>query len=96
VILAAEETLGGAVAAIANLPAATGEAVLNVARPAFAHALQVNAAIGVVGFLILSALTITMLRDIMPHTEENEEDDLTEQDIPAHLPTYRQPEPSGD
>lgn len=70
---AARETLGGAVAAVEKLPAQLGAALLDVARHAFAQALQVNAVIGVVVFLGLAVLTMTMLRNLRPQGESEQE-----------------------
>jgi MFS transporter, DHA2 family, multidrug resistance protein len=61
------ETLSGAVVVAGQLPDQLGTALLVAARSAFAQALQVNAVIGVVGFMCLAFLTVTMLRHIRPH-----------------------------
>ncbi|MEZ4668498.1 MAG: MFS transporter [Anaerolineae bacterium] len=70
---AAQETLGGAIVAVEQLPEKVGAALLDAARQAFAHGLQVNAVIGVVGFLFLAYLTMTILRHVKPHTETDEQ-----------------------
>jgi MFS transporter, DHA2 family, multidrug resistance protein len=68
-----KETLGGAVVAAAQLPEQIGTALLDVARQSFVHGLQLNALIGVVGFLFLVFVTATILRNVQPHAEpENE------------------------
>ena len=66
---AARETLGGAVAVAAELPDQLGAALLNVANHAFIQGIQVNALVGVVGFVGLVFLTVTMLRNVRPHDE---------------------------
>jgi len=67
----AEETLGGAVSAAAQLPSDVGAALLNVAREAFVVGLRINATIGVIGFLALVVIILVMLRDVKPHADEN-------------------------
>jgi DHA2 family multidrug resistance protein-like MFS transporter len=58
------ETLGGAVAAATQLPDQLGTSLLNTAHLAFVQALQLNATIGVIGFIGLTILTATMLRHV--------------------------------
>jgi DHA2 family multidrug resistance protein-like MFS transporter len=73
---AAQETLGGAVAAAAQLPDAVGAALLNVAHGAFVQGMQLSAIIATVGFVGLAILTSIMLRNVGGseggHAEEGE------------------------
>jgi DHA2 family multidrug resistance protein-like MFS transporter len=71
---AAEETLGGAVMAAAQLPPETGAALLNSANLAFVNALQVLSIIGVGGFIVLVIMVATVLRDVQPQSGHGEED----------------------
>ncbi|MCA9904834.1 MAG: MFS transporter [Anaerolineae bacterium] len=66
---AARETLGGAVVAAERLTDQLGTQLLNVARQAFVQGLQLNAVIGVVGFIILIGITLTLLRNLRPQAE---------------------------
>lgn len=59
---AAEETLGGALAAIGQLPAPQGEALLGVARAAFTAGLHLTAGISTAIMLGLALLAMAMLR----------------------------------
>jgi DHA2 family multidrug resistance protein-like MFS transporter len=72
IALAAEETLGGAVIAAAQIPGETGTALLNAAQVAFVQALQVLSIIGVAGFVVLVILTATILRNVQPHDGHGE------------------------
>lgn len=88
-----KETLGGAVGAIAELPDQLGIPLLEAARQAFVQGLQLNAVLGVVGFIGLALLTVTMLRNVEPHSEA---DDHTAPEY-AELTPLPQPEvPIGD
>jgi DHA2 family multidrug resistance protein-like MFS transporter len=69
----ARETLGGAVEAAGQLPDQVGAALLDAAQNAFVQAMQINAAIGVIGFLALVAITATLLRHLTPHAESDAE-----------------------
>jgi MFS transporter, DHA2 family, multidrug resistance protein len=60
---AAEDTLGNVVAQMGQLPEATGLALLEVARLAFTHSLQVLSLIAAVVMAGLVVLAATMLRD---------------------------------
>ena len=63
------ETLGGAVNVVGQLPDQIGAALLSTARQAFVQGLQLNALIGVIGFVGLVILTAIMLRHVRPHGE---------------------------
>ncbi len=63
------ETLGGAVAAAGQLPDPLGPALLSAAQQAFVQGLQLNALIGVIGFMCLTVMVLTMLRHVRPHVE---------------------------
>jgi DHA2 family multidrug resistance protein-like MFS transporter len=73
VVESVKETLGGAVVAAGQLPDQLGAALLSTAQDAFIQGLQLNALIGVVGFIGLAMLTATMLRHIRPHAEAEPE-----------------------
>jgi DHA2 family multidrug resistance protein-like MFS transporter len=60
---AAQDTLGSVVALVGNLPDATGAALLDVARVAFAQALQLNAAIATVVLAGLALMAAIVLRN---------------------------------
>jgi DHA2 family multidrug resistance protein-like MFS transporter len=77
---AAQETLGGAVAAAAQLPD-SGAALLNVAHVAFVQALHLLAGIGFVAFVLLAVMTAILLRDVPHHAGE------------AHSETVDEPHP---
>ncbi|MEV4439591.1 MFS transporter [Streptomyces sp. NPDC049577] len=62
VLHAARETLGEAVGAARQLPAAAGEGVLTAAREAFTHGMHVAALGGAVVFALASVLAATTLR----------------------------------
>ena len=62
--LAAEDTLGGALAAATRLPGRLGAELIEVAREAFAQAFQVSAVICVIAVLAAALLSITALRRI--------------------------------
>jgi len=62
--LAAEDTLGGALAAATHLPSRLGAELIDVARDAFAQAFQVSAVICVIAVLAAALLSITALRRI--------------------------------
>ena len=64
---------GGAVAVAAQVPNDIRSAFLNAAHNAFVTGLHVNAIIGVVGFVFLVFLTLTMLRHLQPHSESEGE-----------------------
>ena len=62
---AARSTLGGAVAVVANMPAASGAALLDASRGAFAQAFQVTATVSaalVLATAILAALVLRQAR----------------------------------
>jgi DHA2 family multidrug resistance protein-like MFS transporter len=60
---AARATLGGAVAAAAQLPGQLGRALVDAAREAFMQGLRVTAAISVIGSLALAVFTVVTLRN---------------------------------
>lgn len=68
-----EETLGAAVQAASQLPAQLGSELLTAAQQAFIPALRILAFIGVVGYIGLAILVATMLRDVRPHAETDEQ-----------------------
>lgn len=70
---AAQETLGGAVVAAAELPASLSASLLNAANGAFVTGLQLNALIGAIAFAGLAVMSAIVLRHIQPHTESDEE-----------------------
>jgi MFS transporter, DHA2 family, multidrug resistance protein len=70
---AIRETLGGAVVAAEQLPQGLAVDVLDAARQAFVHGMQLSATIGVLGFIVLIVLTTTLLRNVRPHRETDTE-----------------------
>jgi DHA2 family multidrug resistance protein-like MFS transporter len=93
----ARETLSGAVTAAAQLPGPVGSALLLAARQSFAQALQLNAVIGMVGFIALATLVATLLRHVPAHTEPESEDEGKPERIERKPTARRQPEAlSGD
>lgn len=69
---AAQETLGGAVAAAGQLASPLGAEVLNAAHLAFIQGLHLLAAIGAVGFVLLTILTAVLLRHVNTHADSSE------------------------
>jgi MFS transporter, DHA2 family, multidrug resistance protein len=59
----ARDTLGGAVAVVGELPGQLGAAVLQTAREAFVHGMQLSSVIAAVVTLGLAILAMVMLRD---------------------------------
>jgi DHA2 family multidrug resistance protein-like MFS transporter len=59
---AARDTLGGAVALAAELPAEVGAALLDAARAAYVHAFELSAAISAVLSLGVALVAIALLR----------------------------------
>jgi DHA2 family multidrug resistance protein-like MFS transporter len=93
---AVQETLGGAVVAAAQLPEQLAASVLQAANRAFIQGLQLDALIGVIGFIGLAVLTLTMLRNLQPHNEPEGE---LEAGYEAGVMTAHAPQPemlSGD
>ncbi len=70
---AVQETLAGAVQVATQLPGQVGLDLLDAARQSFVQGIQLNALIGVLGFVGLAILTGTMLRHIRPHAESQHE-----------------------
>jgi hypothetical protein len=66
------ETLGAAVNAVEKLPEPLSSTLLGTAQQAFVDAIQLNAGLGVIGFVCLAMLTATILRHMEPHMEEAE------------------------
>jgi len=60
----ARDTLGGAVAVAGQLPAQLGAAVLDVARDAFVHGMQVATTISAVIAVGVAILAVVMLRNV--------------------------------
>lgn len=90
---AAEETMAGAVTVAGQLSQSVGAQLVDAARLAFVQSLHLMALIGVVGFLALAFLTLTMLRDVRPHAEMDDES-VSEHDISSLAPRV-QPETQG-
>jgi DHA2 family multidrug resistance protein-like MFS transporter len=93
-----QQTLGAAAEAAAELSGDLGSALLSAAREAFVPALQLNAIIGLVGFVGLAFLVGTMLRNVQPHDapedeagmEQHVQPDTTPEDQPGieHTPQH--------
>jgi DHA2 family multidrug resistance protein-like MFS transporter len=62
----ARNTLGGAVAHAADLPAELGAALLDSARAAYVHAFELSAAISAVLSLAVALLAVLLLRRVQP------------------------------
>ncbi|MPZ19745.1 MAG: MFS transporter [Luteitalea sp.] len=75
---AAKDTLGGAVAVAGELSAQLGQAVLDGAREAFVHGLQLAAGTSAIVALILACLAMFLLRDARLGGEPIEENEPTE------------------
>lgn len=73
-VKAAQETLGGALAAAGKLGGAAGEALATISRESFAHSLQLMSFIGLVVAIGLGVLAVITLRHVQPHTEGNSEE----------------------
>jgi MFS transporter, DHA2 family, multidrug resistance protein len=86
----AQETLGGAAAAAAQLSdPQIGGALLSAAHEAFVKALQVVGFIGAVSFTSLAIMTMIVLRHVRPH-DESEDQPEPEQ---AHRHPIARPQP---
>jgi DHA2 family multidrug resistance protein-like MFS transporter len=70
---AARDTLGGAVAVAAELPAEIGSALLFVSRNAFIEGQQYTALVGGIIMVVLAILTAFILRDVRGASEVEEE-----------------------
>jgi DHA2 family multidrug resistance protein-like MFS transporter len=71
---AARDTLGGAVAAAAALPAEVGAALIATAQGAFVQGMQVAAVISAVMAVGVAILTMTTLRDARPPAEGTDDE----------------------
>jgi DHA2 family multidrug resistance protein-like MFS transporter len=65
-VAAARDTLGGATGVAAGLPDGLATTLLEVARNAFVHGMQVVAAISLVVAVAVAILAIVALRDVRP------------------------------
>jgi DHA2 family multidrug resistance protein-like MFS transporter len=63
---AARDTLGGAVAAAADLPAQVGAALLDAARQSFTQGLRATAAVSAALAVAVAVLTAALLRGVRP------------------------------
>jgi MFS transporter, DHA2 family, multidrug resistance protein len=78
---AARDTLGAAVSVAQRLPGQLGATVLEIARDAFVHGMQVAAGISAVVAVAVAVLAVTMLRDVRPNAgSEPDADEETEHD----------------
>jgi MFS transporter, DHA2 family, multidrug resistance protein len=75
-VVAARDTLGGATAVAAGLPAGLATTLLDVARAAFVHGMQVAAAISIVVAVAVALLAIVALRGVRPDTDAAVDDEL--------------------
>jgi DHA2 family multidrug resistance protein-like MFS transporter len=78
VVDAAKDTLGAAVAVAGQLSTQLGQAVLDGAREAFVHGLQIAAGTSAIVALILALLAVFLLRDARLGGEPAETDESTE------------------
>jgi DHA2 family multidrug resistance protein-like MFS transporter len=69
---AAHSTLGGAVAVAGQLPGQAGAALLDAARVAFSHGLNLVAGIGAATMILGAVLAALLLRDVTPGTPPTE------------------------
>jgi DHA2 family multidrug resistance protein-like MFS transporter len=81
---AAQETLSGAVTVAGQLPDPLGAALLGTAHEAFIQGLQLTSVIGAVVMVGLAILTVTMLRQVRPPAEA---EDQTETESAVRRPT---------
>ncbi|MCI0706425.1 MAG: MFS transporter [Ignavibacteriae bacterium] len=79
----ARDTLGGAIAAAAQLPDQLGTALLSVAREAFTAGLQVTAITSAVVVLGIALLAISLLRHVPPSTAQEGENGIVLTTAPA-------------
>ena len=77
------ETLAGALVAVETLPQQVGTAVLDAAQGGFVQGMQLNAIIGVVGFITLAMVVVTMLWHIEPHMEHAEANEAPIDPLPV-------------
>lgn len=80
---AARDTLGGAVAVAGQLPNQLGAQLLDTARAAFTHGLQMTAAVSVVITIGAAILAAVLLRDVRPNSEPEEQADMPQDGAPA-------------
>ena len=91
--LAARDTLGGAVAVAGSLPGPLGASVLEVARAAFVHGMEVAATISAIIAITVAVLAVVLLRDIRGRPGDDTDADLS--DNRATSGDLVQPEPHG-
>lgn len=72
-VKAAQETLGGALAAAAKLGDPLGTSLLTISRESFTHALQVTSGIGMVVVIGLGILAAIVLRNVSTHENMDHE-----------------------
>lgn len=68
------DTLGGAVAAAAHLPAHTAAVLLDAGRAAFTEGLQTTAAVGAAAAVVLAVLAAILLRHVDPGGEAHDDE----------------------
>lgn len=91
--LAARDTLGGAVAVAGSLPGQLGATVLEVARDAFVHGMQVAATISAMIAMTVAILAIVLLRNVRAGSGGDSAADLS--DNRAGDGNLNRPEPRG-
>jgi len=91
--LAARDTLGGAVAVAGSLPGQLGATVLEVARDAFVHGMQVAATISAIIAMTVAILAIVLLRNVRAGSGGDSAADLS--DNRAGDGNLNRPEPRG-
>jgi DHA2 family multidrug resistance protein-like MFS transporter len=74
-VAAARDTLGGATGVAAGLPDGVAATLLDVARGAFVHGMEVAATISLVVAVGVAIIAIVSLRDLRPHDESTADDD---------------------
>jgi MFS transporter, DHA2 family, multidrug resistance protein len=92
-VAVARDTLGAATGVADQLPDALATILLEVARGAFVHGMQVAAGISVVVAIGVAILAVVMLRDVPPNAESDADVDESRSERgtgePARVPAPR-------
>jgi MFS transporter, DHA2 family, multidrug resistance protein len=88
---AARDTLGGAVGVAQQLPSQVGDSLVQVARDAFVHGMQVAAGISLVVAIGVAILALVRLRHIPPGGEAGAIDGASDADAGDDAPARRAP-----
>lgn len=82
---AARDTLGAATAVAGQLPSEIGNALLEAARNAFVHGMQVTSLIAAVVALVMGIVAIAVLRNFHPNSAASAETHIAELAVPAGI-----------